>query len=247
MNSRLFNKVLRGRSAAFAALAMSAMIVSAHADPVIDNGNFSQISTNSSSQFGTGFPSQTVTGWTTSGYNFVFLPGTATTGANGGLGTVALYAPADSSPAGGNFLALDGDPGFSGAVSQTISGLTPGQATTISFLYAGAQQTGFSGASQQTLDVSLGGQTLDTTTLSVASEGFSGWEEANLTFDPTSTSEVLSFLAVGTPSGVPPFTLLSDVSISTASPVPEPGSLALLSTGLIGLSGFVRSRFKKTA
>lgn len=45
----------------------------------------------------------------------------------------------------------------------------------------------------------------------------------------TSASEVLSFLAIGTPAGVPPFALLDGVSISE---VPEPGSLVLLGAGL---------------
>jgi hypothetical protein len=113
----------------------------------------------------------------------------------------------------------------------------------VSFYFAGAQQSGNTGPTTDQFLVSLGSQTLSTPVLNDPSHGFTGWQLENLTFTPTSTSEVLSFLAVGTPSGVPPFALLDGVTVSA---VPEPASLALLSTGLIGLGGYVRSRFKKS-
>jgi hypothetical protein len=57
------------------------------------------------------------------------------------------------------------------------------------------------------------------------------------------TSEVLSFLAVGTPisPSEPPFALLDGVSLSD---VPEPASWALMVTGLAGLIGVARWRRK---
>jgi len=58
----------------------------------------------------------------------------------------------------------------------------------------------------------------------------------------TSATEVLSFLAIGTPGGVPPFSLLDGVSITE---VPEPTSLALLGAGL-GLVGLMTRR-RRTA
>jgi hypothetical protein len=76
-----------------------------------------------------------------------------------------------------------------------------------------------------------------------ASEGFTGWQTDSFTFTATSTSEVLSFLAVGTPAGVPPFTLLDGISVTQT---PEPQSLVLFATGLIGVSGLVRRRFQKS-
>ena len=85
-----------------------------------------------------------------------------------------------SSPNGGNFIASDG-PFQPGAISQTINGLKVGDLVTITFDWAGAQQSGYSGASTDYLAVTLGGQTLDTTVLHDASEGFTGWNSGSLT------------------------------------------------------------------
>jgi hypothetical protein len=42
----------------------------------------------------------------------------------------------------------------------------------------------------------------------------------------------------------PAFALLDNLSFTVTSPVPEPNSLLLLSTGLLGLSGYMRMRSK---
>nr|WP_229262497.1 PEPxxWA-CTERM sorting domain-containing protein [Duganella radicis] len=54
----------------------------------------------------------------------------------------------------------------------------------------------------------------------------------------------MSFLAVGTPAGVPPFSLLDGVSLTAA--VPEPETWAMLGLGL-GLIGFTARRRKADA
>ena len=136
---------LRNRLAVLSTVALSAATISAHANVInVVNGGFEQTLTNQSAEFGNRYSSQQVTGWTTSGYNFVFLPGTAdTTGAAGEYGNVQLWGPGNgsanglkSSPAGGNYLAMDGAFDQS-PVSQTLSGLTVGAATTVSFYFAG--------------------------------------------------------------------------------------------------------------
>ena len=248
--------LLPSNLAVLATLALSTLAPSAHANIInVVNGGFEQTLTKQSSEFGSLYPSQQVTGWTSTGYNFVFTPGTAdTTGAVGQYNTasnpVKLWGPGDgsangltASPNGGNYLAMDGS--FQqGPISQTLSGLTVGAATTVKFYFAGAQQYGFTGPTTEQFAVSLGNQTIDTDVLNDANHGFTGWQSESLTFTATNTSEVLSFLAIGTPTGEPPMSLLDGVSVSDTA-VPEPSSLALLGTGLAGVSGLVRRRFKK--
>ena len=252
MNLSALNLLSRAsRTAVLTAVATLTVSV-AHATPIaVVNGGFEQTTMNASTEFGAAYPSQQVTGWTTNGYNFVFLPGTAdTTGATGQYGNVGLWGPGNgsnnglkASPLGGNFIAMDG--AFQqGALSQTLSGFNKGDTVTVSFYFAGAQQSGFYGSTTEQFEVSLGSQNDFTEVLNNSSQGFTGWKQENLTFTATGPSEVLSFLAIGTPSGVPPMSLLDGVSV-TATPTPEPSSLVLMASGFAGAAGVLRRRFKK--
>jgi hypothetical protein len=217
----------------------------------VTNGNFDTPGATTSFQFGTYgsyTPPQALSGWTSTGYNFVFLPGS--TVATGVDGNVSLWSPASSpasangftnaSPTGGNFIGADGAYGQAN-ISQTINGLTVGHTYAVSFAWAGAQQAGYTAVNGTTefWAVSFGGTTQDTQTITVANKGFSGWLNQTFDFVATSSSETLSFFATGTPSGVPPFALLANVSVVDT---PEPASLVILSTGIAGLVGVVRRR-----
>lgn len=187
------------------------------------------------------------TGWTSTGYNFVFASGTAdTVGATGTYGNIKLWGPGSgsangltNSPAGGNFLAADGAYQTQ-AVKQTISGLVVGQKYDLSFYWAGAQQAGYNGINSEQWIVSLGNQTISTALVQNASHGFTGWMQEKFTYTATSTTEVLSFLAFGTPTGVPPFSLLDGVSLTAQ--VPEPSTVALFVAGLALVGGASRLR-----
>ncbi len=191
-----------------------------------------------------------VSDWSTSGYNFIYFAGTGQTGSYTPEynGLVQLWGPTlganngftPASPTGGNFVGADG--AFQvGAITQTLNGLSVGADYAVSFYYAGAQQYGFTGPTTEAWAVSLGDQTFETPVLQNVSHGFTGWMAETFVFNATSTSEVLSFLAIGTPAGEPPFSLLDGVS---AFQVPEPGTLGMFGACAAGLClmGWTRRR-----
>ena len=136
------------------------------------------------------------------------------------------------SPAGGNFIAQDGDYYYHGTISQTINGLTPGKKYDVSFYWAVAQAVGFGvpgGNVDNQYQVSLGAETQSTADVTVPYQGFSGWMPGNFVFTATDVSEDLSFMAIGGVAiGIPPMALLDGVSMTS---VPEPSTWAMLLTG----------------
>jgi hypothetical protein len=207
----------------------------AYAVNLVQNGDF-EMTTNGGGQLGF---NTDATGWTTTGYNFLFPSGTAdTTGVIGSAGNLQLWGPNNgsanglpaSSPDGGNFVAMDGD--FETApITQTISGLTAGQTYAVSFDYGYAQQAGFFGDINQNITVCLGTSCATTPTLTNPSQGFTGWFTASYDLTADGTSDVLSFLAYGS-LPVPPFALLDSVSLNA---VPEPSTWAMMCLGFAGL------------
>ena len=214
---------------------------------LVTNGDFeitSALNGNTSSEGQLGY-NINATGWTISGgYAFLFNAGTAaTTGATGQYGNLQLWGPGNgsanglpaASPTSGNFLGLDG--AFQQApIQQTINNLIVGDHYTVSFYWAGAQQYNFTGPTTEQFDVTLGSQMQATTVVNDVSEGFTGWTQTTFNYTATATSEVLSFLAQGTPGGEPPFSVLDGVDVETN--VPEPTSLGLLATSL-GVAAFL--------
>ena len=242
-------------TAGVAAFALMLIASSSQAANLVTNGSFEQTSlaAGQSDYLGTN-----ATGWSTSSYSFLVAPGQGdvalVTGgsdstlklwstSNGGLDTL----PA-SSPDGGRYVAADG--AFdAGPITQTINGLNSGDQYAVSFYYAGAQQYNWSGANTEAWQVSLGGSTQETPVLSNQSHGFTGWQQETLTFTATSNSEVLSFLAKGTPDGVPPFVLLDGVSLIDVTPPPAttplPAALFFVAPALAGVFGFSRRKQNK--
>jgi hypothetical protein len=214
---------------------------------LVQNGGFEQTTLDGSYGFGSLYSANQVDHWSTTGYNFVFKPGTAdSTGADGEYGNMKLWGPANganngfanASPAGGNFVAADGAYQTE-TISQLIAGLTPGKQYKVSFFWAAAQQYGYDGETTENWTVSLGNQSFTTPTVTNANHGFTDWQQQSFTFTATNASEMLSFLAHGTPNGEPPFSLLDGVSMSAA---PEPASWAMMIVGFGAVGATMRRR-----
>lgn len=251
MNSQKFSGL---RSAGFkvglsCAIASALLFAgaSAHATTInlVQNGDFAENS-GVAGKIGTkvGTTTVMVTDWTNGdyrsgsvGYNFLYFPSKTSPDKSNGIG---LYT-VTSGPHGENFIGDDADY-ESAPISQTINGLVAGKQYVLSFEWAAGQQTGFYGPTKQDWDVTLGTQSQKTNVYNLPGEvkngptiqNFSGWMPDSMIFTATGSSEVLSFLAQGSPQ-VPPFTLLADVSLVEA---PEPGTTTLLFTGLFALAGF---------
>ncbi len=164
--------------------------------------------------------------------------GTNCSAFNGGIG---LYGAIGNSPDGGNFIAIDGDSTYTATLSQTITGLTIGTSYNLQFYQAAGQQRGTTGATTERWQVTFGTQTLNSALMNNASQGTVGWNLVSLTFLATTTSQALTFLAVGTPGGQPPVVLLDGLTLA----VPEPSSLALLAMAALSLVAVRRRRKAK--
>ena len=227
------------KSAVFGVLVTTlvAFAVPAKAALYLQNGSFENIGTATAS-FSINNPT-VLPSWTVIPINSNSLDCLVKAGDTTNLcGTVAFgggltwWSSPGPSPDGGNYVAIDGDSNYRTALKQTMSGLTPGGNYKITFWQAATQQSGFDGATTEQWAVSFGGTTKNSTLMNNLSHGSVGWMSQTLTFTATTSSDVLSFLALGTPNGVPPFVLLDGVSVSEA---PEPGTMALIGFGLLGL------------
>lgn len=242
--------------------ALLALSQATFAAPTIVNGNFEDTGSRTSSyaMLGSNRGDAAIPGWTlgtnpgtTGAYPNVNNPlnclmhASQTTGLcgptnQGPSGAWQFWQYPGLSPAGGNFFGGDGDTSIHAAISQTVTGLTPGEQYTLSFYQAAAQQRGFNGVTTERWQVTFGTETQFSTLMNTEDHGKTDWNAQSLTFTATSGSQVLSFLAQGTPNGQPPFVLLDGVSIAAVTAVPEPATALLFASGLFGLTLARRQR-----
>jgi hypothetical protein len=259
--SRAVSKFVRGACGALAIAAVASVVVpgAASAQNLVTNGQFAI--TNPTTPTATSFSfngagaygGPNATPESLAGWNFVWADAGNTRGVgfdvvNGQINaywqgsTTQLFASAISAPVGGNFLAIDAN--FGGAsqpsgVTQAISGLTVGASYTLSFSYSLAQWYA-QGAGPDTAawTATLFGASRVTPTLSVGTNGITGWATATFTYVANATSTTLSLLSSPS-SGVPPLALLANVQLTKA---PEPAGMALFGTGIAALMVVARKR-----
>jgi PEP-CTERM motif len=203
------------------------------------NGSFSNIGTQTG-DFSIGYQGATLPNWTASPTGNQILDCLIVAGSTANLcgtaafgGGLTFWAFPGPSPDGGNYVAVDGASAYSTPLTQTLTGLVSGGRYIVSFYQAAAQQKGFTGVNTEQWQVSLGGAPSQLSTLmNNASMGDVGWMSQSLTFTATAATQVLTFVAKGTPNGQPPFVLLDGVSIQA---VPEPETLAMIGLGLVAI------------
>jgi hypothetical protein len=173
-------------------------------------------------------------------------PGSVLLGGTGGSGwnsSMGLWGSVPNSPDGGNFIGIDGDSQYSNTIYQTITGLFPGMTYQLSFYQAAAQQQGITGNTTNQWKVTFGSSTWTSQVMNNQSQSYTPWTAQSVLFTATSTSQVLTFLAVGSPAGQPPISLLDGVTLNF---VPEPSSIAVLLAGLFCL-GLAARRMRPSA
>ncbi|WP_309605279.1 PEPxxWA-CTERM sorting domain-containing protein [Phenylobacterium sp.] len=237
--------------------AVMAVSSSAHAAVnLVVNGGFETSSQKFAHEFGASWVyGQTLLGWTSpsvKAFNVWEPNGTVATTINardrfnptgstvtGAQGQYLWKLPPVPDPDGGAFVVLDGDTSANGPLQQMINGLKIGKVYTLSFDWAVAQYKSRVGATTEKLKVDFGADTFTTAIVSNPSKDAQGWFTVTHRFTATSTSQLLSFLSIGTPLGLPPAALLDGVSLTT---VPEPTSWAMMILGFFGLGAVLRRR-----
>jgi hypothetical protein len=147
----------------------------------------------------------------------------------------------------GNYVVIDGGTSNNMALQQTLTGLTTGATYQLTFYMAAGEQNKNTVSTTGNWQVTLGNSTLTSATSTNpggTSGGFSGWSLVTMNFS-FSGSQVLTFLAQGTPSGDPPMVFLADVNLTQVA-TPEPAGMALIGIGMLGLV-LMRRRWQKRA
>jgi hypothetical protein len=141
--------------------------------------------------------------------------------------------PGGYMPYDGTYSAYFGPVGDTATISQMIP-TTPGDTLTLSFYLANPD-----GGTPNYFGVSLGTTSFSLTNFGVAFN----WQEFTLSTVATSDETQLSFTFRNDPA----YWFLDDVSVTqgASGTVPEPGTLVLFGSGLLGMAGVVRRKLNR--
>jgi len=195
----------------------------AHAVPILNNGSL----TGPIANFGVP-PSWTI---------FAGSPDTMDENSNVGIpGRLTFGATPSPSPDGGTWVGIGDDPnvGFIEIFGQTVSGFDIGITYNVSWYQAnfGEAQLGY--INPDSIGLLVDGSLVGNSSLSLLAPG---WTLETVQFTATATSHLLSF-GLGFEPGRS-YLSIDGISVE-ASQVPEPATMLLLGTGLIGLAAFRR-------
>ncbi len=165
-----------------------------------------------------GFETGDFTGWTVSG-DTAFV----------GVCDVST-CPGSFAPFAGNFAAYFGPVGDTATISQEIA-TTPGQEYNLTFYLADPQ-----GGTPNFFSVTFGDATFSMTNFGAAF----GWQQFSFTDTATASQTLLSFAFRNDPG----YWFLDNVNVTQGGTTPEPSTLLLFGSGLVGMAGIVRRKFR---
>ncbi len=155
----------------------------------------------------------------------------------GQIGTTRFGAAPAASPDGGTWVGLGADVDFIERFGQTLTGLTVGQAYTVSWFAGnfGYDSPNFKYLGTNAISVMVDDELIGSgAALSLGSD----WYAQSVSFTAKDTTQLLSFtLATSTKA----YMSIDGIAVTTSA-VPEPATWMLMGLSLVGMSGVMRRR-----